>query len=80
MIFTSGGGVRSGNGSVFGLAPEALTVNTGPVAVCPKIPTVIGPVVAPNGTIAVIAFVFALITRAGKPLKRTSRFWMRESK
>ena len=64
----------------FVLVGAAVTVNVGPVAVWPKRETVIGPVVAPNGTIAVITFRLALITRADMPLKATSIFCVRESK
>src|SRR5438105_4147424 len=61
----------------FVLVGAAVTVNVGPVAVWPKRETVIGPVVAPNGTIAVITFRLALITRADMPLKATSIFCVR---
>ena len=64
----------------FVLVGAAVTVNTGPVAVWPNRETVTGPVVAPNGTMAVIAFTLALITRAERPLNPTSIFSVRESK
>ncbi len=64
----------------FVLAGAAVTVNDGPVAVWAKTETVIGPVVAPNGTTAVIAFTLALIIFAVVPLNATPIFCVRGSK
>ena len=54
-----------------------VTLNTGPVTSLPKTDTVMGPVVTPNGTIVVIAFVVALMTRAEIPLNLHERRFAR---
>src|SRR5215510_7867562 len=58
----------------------AVTVKTGPVTDFPKIETVIGPVVTPNGATVVMVFGVALITRVETPLNWTATFCKRESK
>jgi hypothetical protein len=62
------------------LGEGAVAVKTGPVTDFPKIETVIGPVVTPNGATVVMVFDVALITRAGIPLNWTATFCKCESK
>src|SRR4030095_10617882 len=64
----------------FVLAAAVVTLKTGPVTDLANTVTVIGPEVTPYGTIAVITFEVAPMTRAETPLNMTATFCKSESK